>query len=112
MEDKNRHGHDCCGDMELEGRVSHRPENITDNLVKRLNRIEGQIRGIKGMIEKDVYCDDVLIQIAAVQSAMRSVSKLLLESHLKTCIVPKIKNDDNDVIEEFLKTIERMIKTG
>ncbi|QZY57599.1 metal-sensitive transcriptional regulator [Crassaminicella profunda] len=87
-----------------------RPEKVNNALINRLNRIEGQVRGIKGMIEKGVYCDDVLIQIAAVQSAMKGVAKLLLESHMHTCIVDKIKSGDEDVVDEFLKTIERMIK--
>ncbi|MFA9376491.1 MAG: metal-sensitive transcriptional regulator [Lachnotalea sp.] len=86
-----------------------RPEKIDTDLVSRLNRIEGQVRGIKGMIEKGVYCDDVLTQIAAVQSAMSSVSKLLLESHMRTCVIEKLKAGDQDVVDEFVKTIGRLL---
>ncbi len=86
-----------------------RSEKLDADLISRLNRIEGQVRGIKGMIEKGVYCDDVLTQIAAVQSAMSSVSKLLLESHMRTCVIEKLKAGDRDVIDEFVKTVGRLI---
>ncbi|QXM06819.1 metal-sensitive transcriptional regulator [Crassaminicella indica] len=97
-------------EKKLNERHVDRPEKVNGALIKRLNRIEGQVRGIKGMIERNVYCDDILIQIAAVQSAMKGVAKLLLESHMHTCIVSKIKSGDEDVVDEFLKTIDRMIK--
>lgn len=99
-----------CEKMTGNERMSHRPEQITQNLAKRLNRIEGQIRGIKGMIEKNVYCDDVLIQIAAVQSAINGVGKVLLESHMKSCIVERIQSGDEEVVDELLKTIGKMLK--
>ncbi len=73
------------------GRQSHHSEAEKRKLISRLNRIEGQIRGIKSMIEKDTYCDDVLTQIAAAQSALGSTAKLLLEAHLKSCIVERIE---------------------
>lgn len=90
--------------------TSHHEDKTKQALILRLNRIEGQVRGIKGMIEKDTYCDDVLIQIAAVQSAMKSVSKLLLESHMRSCIVDRIRTGEDEVAEELLKTIEKMMK--
>ena len=84
-------------------------EKLKENLLKRLNRIEGQVRGIKGMIEKDIYCDDVLQQISAAQSAIDSVSKLVLENHIRTCVVTKIKKNDKEIIDELLKTIGKML---
>jgi DNA-binding FrmR family transcriptional regulator len=90
--------------------TSHHEDKTKQALILRLNRIEGQVRGIKGMIEKDTYCDDVLIQIAAIQSAMKSVSKLLLESHMRSCIVDRIQAGENEVAEGLLKTIEKMMK--
>ncbi|XKG66839.1 metal-sensitive transcriptional regulator [Mesobacillus maritimus] len=80
------------------------------NLVTRLNRIEGQIRGIKGLIEKDTYCDDVITQISATQAALNSVAKLLLEGHMKTCIVERIQEGDQEVVDELLVTIQKLMK--
>ncbi|TFE02418.1 metal-sensing transcriptional repressor [Jeotgalibacillus salarius] len=80
------------------------------NLTTRLNRIEGQVRGIKGMIDKDTYCDDVITQIAATQSALNSVSKLLLEGHMKSCIVDRIQEGDMEVVDELLVTMKRLMK--
>jgi DNA-binding FrmR family transcriptional regulator len=99
----------CCQEIDGE-RLSHRSENVTQALVKRLNKIEGQVRGVRGMIERDTYCDDVLIQIAAVQSAIDGVSKLLLENHMKTCVIDRIRDGDTEVVEEFLKTIKKMMR--
>jgi DNA-binding FrmR family transcriptional regulator len=91
-------------------RHSHHSDKTKAGLTSRLNRIEGQIRGIKGMIEKDTYCDDVLNQIAAVQSALNSVGRLLLEEHMKSCVVEKIQEGDTDVISELLVTINKLMK--
>ena len=96
----------CCSS----GRKSHHSEKTKKNLVTRLNRIEGQIRGIKGLIEKDTYCDDVITQISATQAALNSVAKLLLEGHMKSCIVERIQEGDDEVIDELLTTIERLMK--
>lgn len=91
-------------------RKSHHSEKTKNNLISRLNRIEGQIRGIRGMIEKDVYCDDVLNQISAVQSALNSVGKLLLEGHLKSCVVERIRSGDHEVIDELLTTVNKLMR--
>ncbi|MFB1082964.1 MULTISPECIES: metal-sensitive transcriptional regulator [Jeotgalibacillus] len=100
----NEHTH--CGSE----RKSHHSEDMKKNLQTRLNRIEGQVRGIKGMIEKDTYCDDVITQIAATQSALNSVSKLLLEGHMKSCIVDRIQEGDLEVVDELLVTMKRLMK--
>ena len=78
------------------------------DLVVRLSRIEGQIRGIKGMIERDVCCDDVLNQVSAVQSALYSVGRLLLSDHIRTCMAEKIKNNDTRAIDDLLISINRL----
>ncbi|MBG9567122.1 metal-sensitive transcriptional regulator [Brevibacillus agri] len=91
-------------------RTSHHSEKTKQNLQSRLNRIEGQIRGIKGMIEKDAYCDDVLNQIAAVQSALNSVGKILLECHMKSCVIERIQEGDHEVIDELLTTMNKLMK--
>ncbi|HWJ77264.1 MAG TPA: metal-sensitive transcriptional regulator [Niallia sp.] len=91
-------------------RKSHHSDKVKKNLVTRLNRIEGQIRGLKGLIEKDTYCDDVITQIAATQSALNSVAKILLEGHLRNCVVDRIQEGDMEVVDEVLTTIQKLMK--
>lgn len=79
------------------------------DLGQRLNRIEGQVKGIKAMIDRGVYCDDVLTQIAAVQSAMSSVAKILLGSHMRSCVSQRLKDGDDSVVDEFIKTVGRLL---
>ncbi|WP_430026857.1 metal-sensitive transcriptional regulator [Paenibacillus turicensis] len=93
-----------------EVRHSHHSEAVKNNLISRLNRIEGQIRGIKGLIEKDTYCDDVLNQIAAAQSALNSVGRLLLEGHMKSCVIERIQAGEEEVIDELLSTMNKLMK--
>lgn len=101
---------DGCGHSHSDERKSHHSDKMKQGLTSRLNRIEGQIRGIKGMIEKDTYCDDVLTQIAAAQSALGSVAKLLLEGHLKSCVIERVQAGENEVVEELLVTINKLMK--
>lgn len=91
-------------------RHSHHSEAMKSNLTSRLNRIEGQIRGIKGLIERDTYCDDVLNQIAAVQSALNSVGRLLLEGHMKSCVIERIQAGETEVLDELLVTVNKLMK--
>lgn len=84
-------------------------EESVKDLTTRLNRIEGQIRGIKRMIEKGVYCDDVLVQIASAQSALRSVARLLLEQHMKSCVIEQLQQGDEQVIDELLRTVFKLL---
>jgi CsoR family transcriptional regulator, copper-sensing transcriptional repressor len=88
---------------------TERDEQLKSRLITRLNRIEGQVRGIKGMIRKDIYCDDVLNQISAVQAALDAVSRMVLENHLRTCLVRKIRHGEDDVVDELLITLEKMM---
>ena len=104
----NEQPEDCCSNHSE--RKSHHSEKTKKNLVNRLNRIEGQIRGVKGLIEKDTYCDDVITQIAAIQAALNGVSKILLEGHLKSCVLERIQEGDLEVLDEFLVTIQRTMK--
>ncbi|WP_297404464.1 metal-sensitive transcriptional regulator [uncultured Cetobacterium sp.] len=81
------------------------------NLIVRMNRIEGQIRGIKRMIEEEEYCDDILNQISSAKAALDGVSKVILENHLRKCVVSGIKNnDENRVIDELIYTLGKMMK--
>lgn len=109
---EGEHDHGSCGGdcHSSEVRKSHHTQEFKNGLTARLNRIEGQIRGIKGMIDRDTYCDDVLTQLAAVQSALGSVGKLLLEGHMKSCIVERIEAGEHEVIDELLITVGRLMK--
>jgi DNA-binding FrmR family transcriptional regulator len=97
----------CSSDGE---RKSHHSDIVKNNLTTRLNRIEGQIRGIKGLIEKDTYCDDVITQISAAQSALNSVDRILLEGHMKTCVLEKIQEGDTEILDEVMVTIQKLMK--
>ena len=75
-----------------------------------MNRIEGQVRGIKGMIEKDAYCTDVLTQVAAVTSALGSFSKELLASHIKTCVADDIRSGNDETIDELVGILQKLMR--
>jgi len=98
----------CCSSSNE--RKSHHSEETKKNLITRLNRVEGQIRGIKGLIEKDTYCDDVITQISAAQSALNGVAKMLLETHMKECVADRIQEGDLQVLDEVLVTIQKLMK--
>lgn len=83
-------------------------EKILKELHTRMNRIEGQVRGIKGMIEKHKYCDDILYQIASAQSDLDGVAKLILEKHFKSCVKERLLQGDEEIIDEVLKTTFRL----
>lgn len=91
-------------------RKSHHSELIKSNLTARLNRVEGQIRGVKRMIDEDVYCDDVLNVIASIQSALSGVGSLLLEYHMKSCVVDQLQESNPEIMNELMKTIRRLMK--
>lgn len=79
-------------------------------LVHRLSRIEGQIRGIKGMVEKDAYCVDVLMQVSAVSAALNAFSKELLAGHIRTCVAEDIRAGKDDTIDELVSTLQKLMK--
>jgi len=99
-----------CQAGETGKRRSPHDDKTVKELINRINRIEGQLRGIKGMIEKHAYCDDVLNQIASANSALRGVAKLMLEKHMKACVKEQLQEGDEQVVDEVLKTIFRMMK--
>jgi DNA-binding FrmR family transcriptional regulator len=98
---------DCT---QCSGRNTPRPEKYRTDLLARLKRIEGQVRGLCRMIEEDVYCDDIIHQISAVQSALDSVERQLLESHVRNCVVQRLQSGELEVIEELLQTIKAVTK--
>lgn len=87
-----------------------RDEKELKALMNRLNRIEGQIRGIKGMLEKDAYCADIIVQTAAVSAALGSFNKELLSSHIKSCVAEDIRQGNDETIDELLLLIQKMMK--
>lgn len=91
------------------GRMKKRTEAEIDSLTKRLNRIEGQIRGIRGMLERDAYCTDILTQTAAATAALNAFSRELLESHMRTCVRNDILAGRDETIDEFLGILKKMM---
>ena len=79
-------------------------------LINRLSRIEGQIRGIKGMLENDAYCTDIITQVAAVNAALSSFNKLLLANHIRTCVAEDVKQGKDETIDEFVELIHKLMK--
>lgn len=84
-----------------------RDEKLVVDLTRRINRIQGQLSGIKTMIEEDRYCGDVLTQLAAVESAIRSTSRLVLQDHLHTCVVERIQTGDTAVVDEVVDLLKK-----
>lgn len=80
------------------------------NLINRLNRIEGQIRGIKGMVERDAYCIDILTQVAAASAALNSFTRVLLGDHIKTCVTRDILEGKEETVDELLNTLQKLMK--
>ena len=95
----------CCSQRKKE----RTPEEYT-KLIHRLNRIEGQIRGIRGMVENNAYCPDILVQSAAVTAAMNAFNKELLASHIRTCVAPDIRDGKDEVIDELVGTLQKLMK--
>ena len=95
----------CCG-----GRKKVRSEKEHRDLINRLNRIEGQIRGIKGMVEKDAYCIDILNQASAASSALSSFCKVLLSSHIRSCVAEDVRQGNEDKMDELVKTLQKMMR--
>ncbi|AVQ35639.1 copper-sensing transcriptional repressor CsoR [Staphylococcus kloosii] len=95
----------------VETSQAHHSTQTKNNLKSRLNRIEGQVKAINRMIDEDVYCDDVLTQIRATRSALNSVATKLLDHHMKSCIMEKIDNGENEAaMEELLVTFQKLMK--
>lgn len=87
-----------------------RSEKEYKDLMNRLKRIEGQVRGIQGMLEKDAYCADVLMQVAAVNAALNSFSKALLSEHVRTCVADNIREGNDEVIDELVILLQKLMR--
>lgn len=88
----------------------HRQAAEEKDLLNRLNRIEGQIRGIKSMVEDERYCVDILTQVSAVRAALNSFNKVLLSSHIKSCVVEQIQDGNLEAVDELCMTIQKVMK--
>ncbi len=98
---------------EAEANKRRKHRNLTEekDLLKRLNRIEGQVRGVKAMVEDERYCVDILNQVSAIQAALSSFSKVLLSNHIKTCVVDDIESGKGDeAVDELCKTIQKLMR--
>ena len=94
----------CCH------KTKERSEAEYKSLIHRLNRIEGQIRGIKGMVEKDAYCTDILIQVAAANAALNGFSRELLSNHIRTCVAEDIRHGKDETIDELVALLPKLMK--
>lgn len=94
----------CCH------KVKERSREEKKRLINRLNRIEGQIRGIRGMVEKNIYCPDILVQAAAVNAAVNAFNRELLGNHIKTCVVKDIREGRDETVDELLATLQKLMK--
>lgn len=95
----------CCSH-----KTKERDEQEYKDLIHRLNRIEGQIRGIRGMVERDAYCTDILVQVSAVNAALNSFNKVLLANHIKTCVTRDIKEEKEETVDELVTVLQKLMK--
>ncbi len=95
---------ECCNKTKI------RSEEEYKALINRLNRIEGQIRGIRGMVEKNAYCTDIIMQVSAVNAALNAFNKELLSNHIKTCVAEDIKAGKNETVDDLLSTLQKLMK--
>ena len=95
----------CCSH-----RTKERSDTEYKDLIHRLNRVEGQVRGIKRMVEEDAYCTDILIQVSAVNAALNSFNKVLLANHIRTCVAEDIRAGKEETIDELVATLQKLMK--
>ena len=96
---------ECCSHKSKE-----RSEKEYKDLVNRLSRIEGQVRGVKAMLERDAYCTDIITQVTAINAALNSFNKVLLANHIKTCVTKDIKDGKEETVDELLATLQKLMK--
>ena len=91
-------------------KIKERSEEEYKSLIHRLNRVEGQVRGIRGMVEKSAYCPDILMQVAAANAALNAFSKELLAQHIRTCVARDIREGKDETVEELVATLQKLMK--
>lgn len=87
-----------------------REEKEYKDLINRLSRIEGQVRGVRNMVEKGVYCTDILTQVSAITAALNSFNKVLLANHIRTCVADNIKDGNDEIVDELVDTLQKLMK--
>ena len=97
---------ECC----CSHKTKERTEKEYKDLMNRLSRIEGQVRGIRKMVESDCYCPDILIQVSAVNAALNSFNKVLLANHIRTCVAEDIREGKDETIDELVVTLQKLMK--
>lgn len=95
---------ECCH------RTKERTPEEMKRLIHRLNRMEGQIRGIRGMVEKNAYCTDILMQVSAVNAALNAFNKEILSNHIKTCVARDIRAGKDETVDELVTTLQKLMK--
>lgn len=95
----------CCCE-----RTKERTPEEAEKLMHRLNRIEGQVRGVKGMVEKNAYCPDIAVQVSAIEAALRAFNRELMASHIRTCVRNGVRAGDDTKIEELVETLQKLMK--
>ena len=100
----------CCGEDAGLGRTTQRSEDEKKKLINRLSRIEGQIRGIRNMVEKDAYCVDILTQSAAAGAALDAFSRQVLSRHMHTCVAEDIRQGNDETIDELMGILQKLMK--
>lgn len=95
----------CCSK-----KTKSRTEEEYKDLINRLNRIEGQIRGIKKMVEQNAYCVDILTQVSAANAALHSFNKVLLANHIRTCVAENVKNGNEEIVDELVMVLQKLMK--
>ena len=101
-----------CEKCAAEGSVRHKQREAEEKkkLITRMSRIEGQVRGIRAMVEKDVYCTDILVQVAAVNAALNGFSKELLGQHVRTCVADDLRDGSSEKLDELLTLLPKLMK--
>lgn len=98
-----------CGECG-ECRVKHRDDKEKQMLLNRLKRVEGQVRGLQSMVERDAYCPDILMQVQAARAALNAFNRTLLTRHIQTCVYQGIREGRDEVISELTDVVERLMK--
>lgn len=105
MEQMEKRLPDCC-----RHKTKERSEKEYRDLCNRLSRIEGQVRGVRNMLESNAYCTDILLQVAAINAALHSFNKVLLANHIRTCVADDIRRGDDEAVEELLAVLQKLMK--